>query len=108
MGKMKELYQDKVEDDHSYYEDEINRLLAWSNHLMDSGIILADAVMNARNNGYVLPAYLHNAVVNPLHLFLSEKQEREKRLLKTFCKSNNPDNMCDDCNCWKKTREYCS
>ena len=26
MGKMKELYQDKVEDDHSYYEEEIKRL----------------------------------------------------------------------------------
>ena len=83
MGKMKELYQDKIEDDHSYYEEEINRLQAWSNHLMDSGIILADAVMNARKNGYVLPAYLHNAAVNPLDLFLSEKQEREKRSVKT-------------------------
>ena len=26
MGKIKELYQDKVEDDHSYYEEEIARL----------------------------------------------------------------------------------
>ena len=26
MGKMKELYQDKIEDDHSYYEEEIKRL----------------------------------------------------------------------------------
>ena len=26
MGKMKELYQGKIEDDHSYYEEEIKRL----------------------------------------------------------------------------------
>ena len=65
---------DPVEDD-----GEIERLKAWSDHLMDSGIVLADAVMNARENGYVLPAWLHNAAVNPLDMFLTERRERAKR-----------------------------
>ena len=25
-----------------------------------------------------------------------------------LCKSKNPEKMCDDCNCWKHTREMCS
>ena len=41
---------------------------------MISGVILADAVIHARQNGYVLPAWLHNAAINPLDLFLEEKK----------------------------------
>ena len=67
-----ELAADEIER----LRKENDRMLAWSNHLMDSGIILADAVMNARKNGYVLPAQLHNAAVNPLDLFLEEKNRR--------------------------------
>lgn len=63
-------------DRHDEAADYIERLRAWSDHLMDSGIILADAVMNVRKNGYVLPAQLHNATVNPLDLFLEEKSRR--------------------------------
>ena len=25
-----------------------------------------------------------------------------------FCKSDNPDHMCSDCNCWKRARAMCS
>ena len=56
--------------------EESDKMFAWSNHLLDSGIILADAVMNARKSGYVLPSMLHNSAVNPLDLFLAEKERR--------------------------------
>ena len=54
--------------------EELDREVAWKNHVMISGVILADAVIHARQNGYVLPAWLHNAAINPLDLFLEEKK----------------------------------
>lgn len=30
------------------------------------------------------------------------------RSVNSSCLSDNPDNMCATCNCWKKTREMCS
>jgi 2-polyprenyl-3-methyl-5-hydroxy-6-metoxy-1,4-benzoquinol methylase len=56
--------------------EELDRQIAWKNYAIDSGIILADAVIHARQNGYVLPAWLHNAAINPLDLFLEEKKRR--------------------------------
>lgn len=40
-----------------------------------------------------------------------QKYEREKeRIIENMqaCKSDDPDSMCEDCNCWKMTREMCS
>jgi len=56
--------------------EELDRQIALKNYATDSGLVLADAVIHARQNGYVLPAWLHNAAINPLDLFLEEKKRR--------------------------------
>lgn len=32
----------------------------------------------------------------------------KKKNNKRKCNSKHPDNMCDECDCWKMTRAYCS
>jgi hypothetical protein len=56
--------------------EELDRQIAWKDYAINSGLVLADAVIHARQNGYVLPAWLHNAAINPLDLFLEEKKRR--------------------------------
>jgi uncharacterized protein YigE (DUF2233 family) len=51
--------------------EELDRQIAWKNYAIDSGLVLADAVIHARQNGW-----LHNAAINPLDLFLEEKKRR--------------------------------
>lgn len=42
------------------------------------------------------------------HGYLGDDDVYWKPIDKKACDSKNPDVMCNDCNCWKKTREYCS
>ena len=69
--------EDKVKEQENEIErlrEELDREVAWKNHVMISGVVLADAVIHAQQNGHVLPAWLHNAAINPLDLFLEEKK----------------------------------
>ena len=81
--QLREAAKDRPKDRPNEAADEIERLreeldrqIAWKNYAIDSGLVLADAVIHARQNGYVLPAWLHNAAINPLDLFLEEKKRR--------------------------------
>lgn len=37
-----------------------------------------------------------------------KKKLKELKKSTKACSSKNPDNMCDECNCWKHTRAMCS
>jgi hypothetical protein len=40
--------------------------------------------------------------------FAEERKALRDRLDKFICSSDDGDEMCKGCNCWKKTREMCS
>ena len=45
---------------------------------------------------------LLNVVTEEVVELLKTKKKRKP------CNSKNPDNMCDECDCWKHTRQMCS